>query len=261
MYKHRGLKAIAILTLLFIFVPLILIMITAFNEADIISLKFTGVSLKWFTKVFKSRSLTSALKMSFSLSLKATILGIFIGILASIALVKIPGKLSNALLSMFLSSSLIPGIVMGFVLFRFLVVKLAIPMNTSLMCGHLLIILPYSIRLISAGLKECDVSIEEAARTLGCKPFKAFVIVVLPDLKGAILSAFMMGFINSFNNIPVSMYLKGPGMNTLPYAMMNYIEYNYDPTASALSVMLMLVTVAFMVIIDLLTGKKSDGRK
>lgn len=261
MYKHTFLKIVAILTLLFIFVPLVLIMITAFNEADVISLHFTGVTTKWFAKVFKSRSLTSALKMSFTLSLKATCLGIVIGILASVALVKNPGKLSNALLSMFLSSSLIPGIVMGFVLFRFLVVLLAIPMNTALMCGHLLIVLPYTIRLISAGLKECDVSIEEAAKTLGCRPLKAFILVVLPDLKGAILSAFMMGFINSFNNIPVSMYLKGPGMNTLPYAMMNYIEYNYDPTASALSVMLMVVTIVFMVVIDLLTGKKSDNRK
>ncbi|MEA5028604.1 MAG: ABC transporter permease subunit, partial [Sphaerochaeta associata] len=79
----------------------------------------------------------------------------------------------------------------------------------------------------------------EAARTLGCPPVKAFVVIVLPNLKPAMTSAFMLSFINSFNNIPVSMYLKGPGMNTLPYAMMNHIEYNYDPTVSALSVMLM----------------------
>jgi putative spermidine/putrescine transport system permease protein len=111
--------------------------------------------------------------------------------------------------------------------------------------------------LITAGLKECDVSVEEAARTLGCTPSQAFRKVVLPSLKPAFLSAFMLAFINSFNNIPVSMYLKGPGKNTLPYAMMNFIEYNYDPTVSALSVMLMGLTVAFMVVIDRATGARA----
>jgi putative spermidine/putrescine transport system permease protein len=53
------------------------------------------------------------------------------------------------------------------------------------------------------------------------------------------------------------MYLKGPGKNTLPYAMMNFIEYNYDPTVSALSVMLMGLTVAFMVVIDRATGARA----
>ena len=110
--------------------------------------------------------------------------------------------------------------------------------------------MPYSVRIICASLKDIDESMEEAARTLGCTSSKAFVKVVLPNLRPAIISAFMLSFINSFNNIPVSMYLKGPGMNTLPYAMMSHIEYNYDPTVSALSVMLMGMTLLFMIVMD-----------
>ncbi len=90
--------------------------------------------------------------------------------------------------------------------------------------------------------------------TLGCTKAGAFIRVILPLLKPSMLSAFMLSFINSFNNIPVSMYLKGPGKNTLPYAMMNYIEYNYDPTVSALSVMLMAMTLCAMLLIDRITG-------
>jgi putative spermidine/putrescine transport system permease protein len=127
---------------------------------------------------------------------------------------------------------------------------LAIPLNLALILGHLLVVMPYCVRIITASLKDVDESLEEAARSLGCTSFQAFVKVVLPNLKPAILSAFMLSFINSFNNIPVSMYLKGPGMNTLPYSMMNYIEYNYDPTVSALSVMLMVMTLLFMYIMD-----------
>jgi len=257
MYRHTLLKIVAIATLSFLFVPLLLIMVTAFNSGDTISIFIDGFSLRWFFKVFKSRSLVNALKFSLKLGLLSAVLGVVIGIFASIALTRRPGKVSNALLNLFLSSSLIPGVVMGYVLFQCIVVTLQIPLAYALMIGHILIVLPYSIRLISAGLKNCDVSIEEAARTLGCRPVMAFLLVVLPDLKGAILSAFMMGFINSFNNIPVSMYLKGPGMNTLPYAMMSYIEYTFDPTVSALSVMIMLFTLFCMIAIDRIAGKRS----
>jgi len=250
MYKHRFVTLIAILTLLFIFLPLVLIIVTSFNSANTISLPLQGFSLQWFTKVFKSRALVQSFKNSFLLAFTASLVGIVIGLVASLALVKRPGRLSKALLSLFLSPSLIPGIVIGYVLFLFLVVKVQLPLRTALILGHLLVVLPYCVRIITASLKELDESLEEAARTLGCPPIKAFVVIVLPNLKPAMTSAFMLSFINSFNNIPVSMYLKGPGMNTLPYAMMNHIEYNYDPTVSALSVMLMGMTLLFMVLLD-----------
>ncbi|MEA5029518.1 Inner membrane ABC transporter permease protein YdcV [bioreactor metagenome] len=250
MYKHRFVTLIAILTLLFIFLPLVLIIVTSFNSANTISLPLQGFSLQWFSKVFKSRALVQSFKNSFILAFFASLAGIVIGLVASLALVKRPGRLSKALLSLFLSPSLIPGIVIGYVLFLFLVVKVQLPLGTALILGHLLVVLPYCVRIITASLKDLDESLEEAARTLGCPPVKAFVVIVLPNLKPAMTSAFMLSFINSFNNIPVSMYLKGPGMNTLPYAMMNHIEYNYDPTVSALSVMLMGMTLLFMVLLD-----------
>ncbi len=250
MYKHRLITVIAFLTFTFIFLPLILIIVTSFNSADTISLPLDGFSLQWFAKVFKSRSLVQSFKNSLTLALVSSTIGIGIGLLAALAIVKKPSKLSNALLSIFLSPSLIPGIVIGYVLFHFLVVSLQIPLNMALILGHLLVVLPYCVRIICASLKEIDESMEEAARTLGCPPMKAFILVVLPNLRPAIISAFMLSFINSFNNIPVSMYLKGPGMNTLPYSMMNHIEYNFDPTVSALSVMLMGMTLVFMALID-----------
>jgi putative spermidine/putrescine transport system permease protein len=250
MYRHRVVTVIAWLCFLFILLPLALVIITSFNSADKISLPLDGFSLQWFARVFKSRSLVQSLKNSFTLAMASSLIGIVLGIFSSIALVKRPGKISNLLLSIFLSPSLIPGIVIGYALFHFLVVKLQLPLNLALILGHLLVVMPYSIRIISASLKDIDDSLEEAALTLGCPPSKAFIKVVLPNLRPALLSAFMLSFINSFNNIPVSMYLKGPGMNTLPYAMMNHIEYNYDPTASALSVMLMGMTLAFMIILD-----------
>lgn len=64
----------------------------------------------------------------------------------------------------------------------------------------------------------------------------------------------MLAFINSFNNVPVSMFLTGPGVSTLPITMMNYVEYNYDPTVSALSVLLMIITIGVMFVAEKTLG-------
>jgi putative spermidine/putrescine transport system permease protein len=256
MYKHKAITLISVLVFFFLFCPLILIIITSFNSADSISLPLKGISLKWFFQVFKSRSLTGSFKTSLILAFAASVIGTLLGLLSAIALVKTKNRVSVFLYNVFLSPSLIPGIVTGYILFKFIVVQLQIGLVLALLTGHLLIVLPYTVRIICASLRNTDEGIEEAARTLGCTPVQAFIKVILPELEPALLSAFMLAFINSFNNIPVSMYLKGPGMDTLPYAMMNYIEYNYDPTVSALSVMLMGMTLIFMLVIDHAAMKK-----
>lgn len=260
MYKHRLLRCIAIVVLAFVFIPLLLIVLTSFNTSSAISLPKDGITLQWFGKVFKSRSLMAGLKLSLSLGVVAALLGLVVGLFAAIALQKRPGKLSEHIRNLFMLPSLIPGIVIGYVLFQSIVVRYAIPLTWALLIGHLLVVLPYTVRIMLSGYRECDVFVEEAARTLGCTPFGAFARVVLPDLGPSLLSAFMLAFINSFNNIPVSLYLKGPGMNTLPYAMMTYIEYNYDPTVSALSVMLMGLTLLFMVASTLISGRRGASK-
>ncbi len=260
MYKHRTISVVSFLVFVFLFAPLFLIVLTAFNSADSISIPLEGFSFKWFNKVFASRSLMQSFKSSFLLAIVAALTGTLIGLFSAIAIVNTKSKYADKIYNIFLSPSLIPGIVTGYILFRFMVVFLQLPLIIALLIGHFLVVLPYTVRIICASLKNLDSSIYEAGMTLGCTPMKSFIKVVLPQLQSALISAFMLAFINSFNNIPVSMYLKAPGMNTLPYSMMNYIEYNYDPTVSALSVLLMLMTLFFMVLMDK-SSTDSHGEK
>ena len=150
---------------------------------------------------------------------------------------------------------MIPAIVVGFSLFQFLLVRLNLSVNMSLFIGHTLVIIPYIIRVIGSSLEVFDYSIEEAAMSLGCKKSQTFFKVVLPNITSGVMAAFMLAFINSFNNVPVSMFLTGPGVSTLPITMMNYVEYNYDPTVSALSVILMILTIGIMYILAILHDK------
>jgi putative spermidine/putrescine transport system permease protein len=79
-------------------------------------------------------------------------------------------------------------------------------------------------------------------------------VIVLPNIKTSIIAAFMMCFINSFNNIPISLFLNGPELNMLPTAILNYLQNNYDPTVSAISVLLMIFTALVMFLVEKVLG-------
>ena len=108
--------------------------------------------------------------------------------------------------SFFLSPTIVPGIVVGYALFQFVIIKLKFPVYEGLLLGHFLVVLPYIIRVVGGSLEQFDYSIEEVAWSLGCNKFKAFFKVVLPNISSGIISSFLLAFINSFNNIPVSMF-------------------------------------------------------
>ncbi|AMC93480.1 spermidine/putrescine ABC transporter ATP-binding protein [Erysipelothrix larvae] len=254
MRKNVGINSIALITLLFIGLPLIMIATTAFGEAAVIQFPIQGFTFKWFGDVLNTRSLMTSLWTSVRLAVIASMIGLMIGLPTSYALTKNNSKMSQRLLSFFLSPNLVPGIVMGFALFKTLTLTFRLTVWTSLILGHLMIVLPYTIRILAASMRELDPSIEEAARSLGCKPVETFIRVVIPNLKGSIFAALIMSFINSFNNLPVSLFLKGPGVNTLPAALMNHLEYNFNPTVSALSVILMVITFVMMLLIEKTIG-------
>ena len=254
MRKQYGLAVFSCLVFLFLVVPLVIIVVTAFGRDKTIRFPISGFTLEWFAAVFRSRSFMTSLRLSFRLALYATGLGLLAGVPASYALSRTAFKTNRFLRSFFLSPTFIPGIVVGYALFRFIIIKLNLPVFAALILGHFLITLPYIIRVVGASLEQFDYSIEEVACSLGCHRVGAFFRVVLPNISSGIIAAFMLAFINSFNNVPVSMFLSGPGITTLPTSLMSYIEYSYDPSVSAISVLLMGVTVILMFIVEKTLG-------
>ena len=254
MRKQRGLSIFAGAVFAFLFIPLIIITITAFGENATIQFPISGFTFQWFTAVFENQSFMDSFLLSLEISLLATVLALVVGIPATYALTRHGVKGKNWIKSFFLSPTIIPGVVVGYSLFQFIVIRLQIPLYLGLLLGHFLISLPYIIRVVGSSLEQLDFSIEEVAWTLGSTKFNAFISVVLPNISSSIFASFMLAFINSFNNIPVSQFLSGPGISTLPTTLMNYIEYNYDPVVSALSVLLMLGTIILMFLIEKTLG-------
>lgn len=254
MKKNRWLTIYAAIVFAFLMIPLLIITVTAFGGGSAITFPIDSFSVKWFANVFTLKSFRSSFLTSIEVAFLATVIALLVGVPAAYALARSGMKGREILKSIFLSPTIVPGIVIGFILYQFLILTLRMPVFISLLAGHFMVTLPYVIRVVGSAMEQFDFSIEEAAWSLGCEKKKAFFQVVLPNVTSGISSAFMLAFINSFNNIPVSMFLTGPGVSTFPATLMNYIEYNYDPTVSAVSVMLMAATVIIMVIVDKTLG-------
>lgn len=260
MKQHKALSLFALIVFLFMVAPLVIITITAFEPGTVIKFPISGFSLKWYAHVFELNSFVDSFGTSITIALGATFVALLVGVPAAYALAKTRMKAKDLIKSIFLSPAIVPGIVVGFALYQFLVLALRLPIYPSLLIGHFMVVVPYIIRIVSSSLEQFDFSVEEAAWSLGCGKVRTFITIVLPNISSGISAAFILAFINSFNNIPVSMFLTGPGVSTFPATLMNYIEYNYDPTVSAVSVLLMAATVIIMMIVDKTLGIASIAK-
>jgi len=120
--------------------------------------------------------------------------------------------------------------------------------------GHTLLVLPYAVRVVGASLAGFDFSVEEAAISLGARPTRAFLLAVLPNIRGGIVAAFTLAFITSLNDVSISVFLTGPGVNTLPIQILSYVEQFFDPTVAAVSVLMMGLTMLVMVAVERSVG-------
>jgi len=105
-----------------------------------------------------------------------------------------------------------------------------------------------------AGSKAAGIVIDDAAVTLGATRLQAFFKVVLPNIRAGVAAAFVLAFITSFNQVPVSLFLTGPGVSTLPIEMMAYMETSYDPSIAALSTLLVVFTIVLVALTEKVLG-------
>ena len=111
----------------------------------------------------------------------------------------------------------------------------------------MLIVIPWVARLVTASLAGFDPTIEEAAKNLGASPLTVFRRVTLPSIRPGIVAGALFGFVISFGNLELSLFLVGAGRTTLPIAILQYLEWKIDPTVAAVSVMqIALIGVAML---------------
>jgi putative spermidine/putrescine transport system permease protein len=161
-----------------------------------------------------------------------------------------------------MSPLIVPGIVAGAAIFMFFIevevfldehMRFELPLTGSLfgLClAHTLLALPWTVRLVTASLIGMDQQIEEAAMSLGATPWRTFWRVTLPVIRPGIVAGAVFSFVVSFVDLEKSIFLVGPGRTTLPIEMVNYLEWNIDPTIAAVATMQTLLIAAALIISD-----------
>lgn len=257
MKKSKSLLLVTILVYVFLVGPLLVIMAASFSNTAYLKFPGEGFTLKWYAQILKIKSFGSAARYSIIIALAATGLALLFGLPAAYALNRYKFRGKEAIKSLFLSPVLIPVIVLGFVMLRYVVNLYHLPTLPALLVGHTLLSIPYVMRVVTSSLANFDFSMEEAARILGAGHIYTFFHILLPNIKSGIASACIMAIINSFNNVSLSAFLTSAGISMLPIEMMSYVEYHFDPTIAALATLLMAVTLGVMMLIEKTLGLKS----
>lgn len=247
---------IAALVYAFLLGPIVLVVIASFTPKTTLDFPPGGFSLRWYEKAFGYPPFRQAILTSLEVAVLATLLALAIGVPAALAIQRHRFAGREALQNFFLSPVMVPEIVLGLALLQHLLVAFRLHVLWALVLGHAVILVPYAVRVTGASLAMSDPSVEEAARGLGAGPVTTFFRVTLPIMRPGILAASVLSLITSFNNVPLSLFLTGPGVSTLPIQMLIYVEFSFDPTVAAISTLLLLLTVGFAFLTERVVGLK-----
>jgi len=241
---------------LFMLSPLIFVIWLSFFKDAIITFPPSGYTMSWYVNAWHNDAFANGFVLSMKLAAGAAIGGVVLGVGASLALARyrFPGR--RAVGNVLLLPLVVPGIVAGIATYLFYL-RAENVLDTDivgtfggLLIAHICLTIPWTIRLVTASLGQIDETVEEAARNLGAGPWRTLWRVTLPMLRPAIVASTLFGFIVSFENLEMTLPLVGPGKTTLPIAIMQYLEFNLDPTIAAVSAAQIVLLGIVMLITD-----------
>jgi len=239
----------------FLVTPILVTALMAFDaRAYLGPLPPPALSFRWFTQFFSDDYFLRGLATSAELAVLSVAVSLAVGVMSAVALERATFWAKDALVSFFLSPLLVPPVVVGFALLLFLAHLGLVNGFVRLLCGHVIITVPYTIRATLAGLAGIDRSLTEAALILGATERRAFWDVTLPLARTSIVSGAIFAFAVSMDDVAVSIMLTDANTFTLPVALISSMRANFDLSIAAASVMLMLVTLALILILEKSVG-------
>jgi spermidine/putrescine transport system permease protein len=204
------------LLVVFLYAPLVVLVVFAFNSGTIPSLPIKSFSTKWFSAAFSDTPLTSSLLRSGEIAVVNGIAATLLGVMAAVSLDRRRLPLRGAMMTLILLPLVVPYIVLAVGL---VVLLHEFGITTSLaavVAGHVVISLPYCVLVILPRLRTLDSAIVEAACDLGASDLKAFLLITLPLLAPAMVSSFLIAFTVSFDEFAIASFLAPPGSPTYP---------------------------------------------
>ncbi|WP_428491113.1 ABC transporter permease [Rhodopila sp.] len=248
------LYAATVATLIFLAAPLLVTMSLSVSDTLFVSFPPKGFTLGWYGKVLRDPEFLSSLSFSLWLAGFATAGAVLLGLPAAFALVRFPVPGAAVVRSLLLSPLIFPVLVTGLALLQ-LFSSLgwgSVPVN--LLIAHILVTSPYVVRTVTASLMLADVTLEEAARTLGASRWRTFRRVTLPQIAPGVAAGSLFAFMVSFDNYPVSMWLADAQNEPMPMLIYRKASSVFDPSVATISTLMIGLAIVVVLVLDRLVG-------
>jgi spermidine/putrescine transport system permease protein len=248
--KGGGLRIYAIAYLVFLYAPILLLPLFAFNDSTIIAFPLSGFTTDWFVALTDRPELHSAVLYSLRIAVITAILSTIFGICAARAGTKyrFPGK--GPVLGFIMLPLVLPEIIVAVSLLVVLL-RIGVPLSAfTVILGHVLICTPFSIAILNSAFATLDQSLEEAAYDLGEGPWNAFRLVILPLVMPGIISSLLISFTISLDEYIIASFLSGT-RPTLPVYLFSQMRFPKElPVVMALGTVLVLLSVILLTVAE-----------
>lgn len=256
--RRRPKKALEYIFLLLVCIfmigPVIVVILEALTSAKYVGFPPTGYGFHWFRLVFQNSEFVHALVLSVFIALAVAVVGGVLGSCSAFALAhyNFRGKRIAAILT--IAPLTVPAIALGIAL---LSIEALIGMVGSvfvIFLAHLLLGIAFVVNLTRVGIGSIDQNGVLAAATLGAKPWTTFWRVVFPQFRSTLVVGCLFAFAISFDEVGIALFIVGPNTTTLPVAMFNYLEQNYDPLVMAAGALLLIIAAVPILVIQRFVG-------
>ncbi len=247
----HALTAIAALTYVFIFAPIVVTAVVSFNSVNQSRFPPIGFSLRWWQQAFDPRWL-QPLAFSMELGAAAAVASTLLGLPLAFGLVRhrFPGRQLVATLS--LGPLALPALVTGIAILQ--VLNLAgvgaLYGFPALLIGHVVICLPFTVRTSAISLQGMPGRVEQAALSLGAPPWRVLLLVTLPLIKSGVFAGAVFAFIQSFTDYSVSLFLARPGESPISVTILGFLDYGFTPTLASVAVITLVVPLLLIAVVQ-----------
>ena len=265
MEKHFG-KLWMALVYLFLYLPLIFMVVFSFNSTRQ-DAEFTGFSLRWYDALTRDTKIVEGFWLSLKIATLSGLLSAVLGTFCAFVLVRYRRFAGRIVFSGMVNAPLVmPEVVIGLSLLLLMVGVqnfLGWPQRgmLTIIFGHTLLGMAYAMVVVQSRLLEVNRSIEEAAMDLGARPHQVFFLITLPNIFQAILAAFLLSFTLSFDDVVISEFLSGPGVNTLPQVIFGYARRGINPTIYAAATLLIAAVTIVIVSYSIWVARQTRQRE
>ena len=255
----RIIRAFFALVVVFLYAPIVILLIFSFNNSALPSFPLSGFTLHWYRQFLTNSDLQAALETSAIIAALSSAAAVVLGVLASIALVRRRFRGKAPVSALLLSPLVIPYVVFGIsllLLFHTLGIQLSI---LTVVIGHIVISLPYTILVLLPRLQQIDVSLEEAAYDLGAGSWRTFRSITLPLIVPAVVSAYLIAFTTSFDEYAVASFVVG-ARQTFPIYLYSAVRFPSN-LPQVIAVAVVVITISLVVVVAAEIGRRVAERR